>query len=184
LLAGNRASGQCPVYPIALSYQTVANAAEGNTLPDVWIGSQPGQFGWLSWTGDPGEPALVDSLTQPGDSNTDVNPDDPTSHELVPGVWASGRPGVANGKHVRAALDALKNVVIMVPVWDQSRGDGANVACHIAGFANIQITSYQLPSQNRITAVFLGFTGCGIVTSVPARKAPRVLEVAQLCLRN
>ena len=58
----------CPVYPIALSAQTLTNAAPGTVLSNIWNGNQPGNFGWLSWTGDPGETTLVESLTQPGNS--------------------------------------------------------------------------------------------------------------------
>jgi hypothetical protein len=43
--------------------------AAGTELTDIWNGSQPGNFGWLSWTGDPGEPTLFESLIEPGDSN-------------------------------------------------------------------------------------------------------------------
>ncbi len=55
-----------------------------------------GNFGLLTWTGSPGEEALVTSLTPPGDSETYVNPDDPADHEVSVGDWIHGKPGVSN----------------------------------------------------------------------------------------
>jgi hypothetical protein len=168
----------CQVYPIALSAQTLTGLQVGAVLTDIWNGAQPGNFGWLSWAGDPGEPTLVDSLTAPGDSSTYVNPDSSTDHQLAVGKWVSSRPGVANGKHVRAALNSLLSIQIVVPVWDQVRGQGDNADYHIIGFAAVQILDYQLPSQNRITAQFLGFVDCGNwTTSVPV-KHDYVFELA------
>lgn len=158
------ARAQCPAYPIALSAQTLANVTPGTVISNIWNGSQPGNFGWLSWTGDAGEPTLVESLSQPGNSYTYINPDNASDHQLTPGHWVSGRPGVANGKHVRANLNALIGVQIIVPVWDQARGEGDNTAYHIIGFATVQLVSYQLPSQNVITAQFIGYSDCGTPT--------------------
>ena len=152
----------CPLYPIALSSQSLANATTGTVITNIYNGAQPGNFGWLSWTGDPDEPTLITSLTAPGDSYTYNNPDNSADHQLIVGDWVSGKPGVSNGKHVRAALDILKGVTIIVPVWDQARGQGDNTAYHVVGFAYVQIISYDLPSQNRITAQFLGFVNCGV----------------------
>jgi hypothetical protein len=161
LLGGPARAQTCAAYPIALSAQSLSTVAFGDVVTNIWNRSQPGNFGWLSWTGDPGEPTLVGSLTQPGDSYTYVNPDNPGDHQLVVGNWVSGRPGVANGEHLRAALNALIGVQIIVPVWDQARGQGDNAACHICGFACVVILSHKLPSQNEITAQFLGYADCG-----------------------
>jgi hypothetical protein len=71
----------CPAFPIALSAQTLSGVPTNTSITDIVNGDQPGNFGWLSWTGDPGEPTLVVSLTTPGDSTNYVNPDDATDHE-------------------------------------------------------------------------------------------------------
>jgi hypothetical protein len=160
LLASPAQAQTCSLYPIALSAQTLTNVAPGTIINDIWNGSQPGNFGWLSWTGDPGEPTLFESLLTPGDSNTYVNPDNADDHEINTGDWISGKPGVSNGKHVRAALDALIGIDIVVPVWSEVRGQGSNVAYRISGFAIVQIISYSLPSQNRISARFIGYASC------------------------
>src|SRR5438105_14316666 len=76
LLLSPAASAQtCPLYPIGLSSQTLSNLAAGTVISDIYNGTQPGNFGWLSWAGSPSESTLVSSLTAPGDSSTYVNPD-------------------------------------------------------------------------------------------------------------
>src|ERR1035437_9055717 len=65
----------CDLYPIALSTQTLANVTEGTVIYDIFNGTQPGNFGWLSWAGSPDEPTLVRSLSGAGDRSTYVNPD-------------------------------------------------------------------------------------------------------------
>jgi hypothetical protein len=160
LLAGSAQAQPCSLMPIALSAQTLAGVAPGTVLTNIWNGSQPGNFGWLSWTGDSGEPTLYVSLLETGDSSTYTNPDNADDHVVNTGDWISGKPGVSNGKHVRAALNALIGVEIVVPVWDEVRGEGDNVAYHVSGFAIVKIISYDLPSKNRITARFVSYTVC------------------------
>jgi VCBS repeat-containing protein len=151
----------CALYPIALNANTIANAQVGQALPDVLNGTGPGNFGWMSWTGAQGVPALVNSLTPPGNSNTYINPNNSADHTISVGDWVRGSAGVSNASSIRKALDALKPLVITVPVWDQATGQGANLTYHITGYAKIQITDYRLPGQNRISAIFWGYqTSC------------------------
>jgi hypothetical protein len=138
----------------------VLGVIPGQPLPDIYNGTGPGNFGWLSWTGEQGVPALVNSLTPPGDSYAYVNPFDPNDHSLSPGDWVHGRPGVANARSVRDALDVLESMVIDVPVWYGATGQGSNLKYYVLGFARIQITDYRLPGQNRISAIYLGLTSC------------------------
>jgi hypothetical protein len=88
----------CELYPIALSVHTLKGVAAGAKLPDILNGAQPGHFGWLTWTGSPGTPALVASLTPPGDSFTYVNPDNPTDHQVSVGMDPSQT--VSNSRNV------------------------------------------------------------------------------------
>ena len=133
----------------------------GAILPDVYNGTGPGNFGWLTWRGDPSVPTLATSLTPPGDSATYVNPSDPTDRTISVGDWVQGRPGVANSSQGRAALDALIGQDITVPVWDVANGQGNNSAYRMTGFARVRLTAYRLPGQNRISARFLGSAPCG-----------------------
>jgi large repetitive protein len=154
------AISSCELYPIALHTSTIQGVAPGTLLPDVFNGSQPGNFGWLTWTGANSVPSLIISLTPPGDSGTYTNPDNSADHTVSIGDQVQGRPGVANTSEVRDALDLLKTQDIVVPVWDVATDQGANTRYHIVGFARIRITDYRLPGQNRITARFLGFARC------------------------
>ena len=106
----------CQLYPIALSQTTVAQATVGRPLPDVLDGTQPGNFGWLTWTGNPSAPTLAKSLTPPGDSVTYINPLHPADHVVSVGDGVSGAPGTKNSQAVRTALTGLKTNTITVPV--------------------------------------------------------------------
>jgi fibro-slime domain-containing protein/RHS repeat-associated protein len=161
-------SGTCQLYPIALSAESLAGAGPGQLLPDIYNGQQPGNFGWLSWDGAPGEPALVASLTPPGNSSTYINPNDPADQLLSVGDWVSGRPGISNSNQVRQTLDTLLTLDIDVPVWDAASGAGNNFQYRVSAFARVRLTSYHLPGQNRISAQFLGYScGTGPVTPTP-----------------
>jgi hypothetical protein len=150
----------CELYPIALHTSTIQGVAPGTLLPDVFNGSQAGNFGWLTWTGANSTPSLITSLTPPGDSGAYTNPNNPADHTVSAGDQVQGRPGVSNASGVRDALDTLKTRDIVVPVWDVATGQGANTKYHVVGFARIRITDYRLPSQNRISARFLGSVSC------------------------
>ena len=155
--------GACELYPIALHQATVDAHGPGDALGDVYNGSGPGQFGWLTWAGANDVPTLATSLTPPGDSDTYVNPDAAGDHVVSIGDWIEGRPGVGNAAAVREALDQLREIEegIVVPVWDEVRGaGGANVDYRTVNFARLRLTDYRLPRDNRISAVFLGYERC------------------------
>jgi hypothetical protein len=61
---------------------------------------------------------------------------------------------VANSKSVRDTLDAFKALTLTVPVWDTATDQGSNTRYHIVSFARIQITDYQLPGQNCVSAIY------------------------------
>ena len=161
----------CELYPVALSVRSLEGAAPGTEVLDILNGAQPGNFGWLTWIGNPSTPTLVASLSAPGNSSTYVNPDDPADREVSVGDWIHGKPGVSNGKKIREALDALRTSEITVPVWDEVRGHGATVAYRVAAFARVRLLSYRLPGQNRISARFLGYVSCAASNRPPAVEA-------------
>ena len=160
LTLASTALGQCELYPIAISAQTLANVQDGTVIYDIYNGTQPGNFGWLSWAGSPDEPTLVASLSVPGNSSTYVNPGDANDHVVSVGDWVQGKPGVSNSHEVRDALNDLEDYEIVVPVWDQVRGQGSQAAYRVSGFARVHILGYRLPSQNRISVLFLGYASC------------------------
>ena len=161
------ASTACQLYPIALSATSLSGVTAGNAINDIYNGTQPGNFGWLTWAGSPNVPTLVKSLTPPGDSSTYVNPDDSSDKEVSVGDWVQGKPGVSNSSNVRSVLDELKSTDITVPVWNQTRGQGNNANYRVSAFARVRLLSYQLPGQNRISARFLGYVQCPIVANQP-----------------
>src|ERR1051325_1373014 len=148
------------LYPIALHQKNVAGMKVGDLLPNIYNGVRPGNFGWLTWAGSPNEPTLVKSLTPPGNSQTYVNPFNRRDHFVSVGDWVQGKPGVTNSREVRQQLDVLKQIDIVVPVWDRAMGGGHYSFYHVVGFAKVRITDYRLPNQNRITARFLGMVDC------------------------
>jgi hypothetical protein len=156
LMIAGAAQAQTNVYPIAVSTNVLSSANAGDVILDIFNGTQHGNFGWLTWTGDNSETALVASLTGAGNVSAYINPDDPSDNNLSVGDWVLGRPSASNSIGVRDALDALEDSEIMLPVWDQVRGSGSSAAYHICGFTRLKIIGYRLPGQNRITVRFLG----------------------------
>jgi hypothetical protein len=122
------ADPSCELYPIALHVSSLAGRPPGALIADVYNGNGPGNFGWLSWTGQPGEPRLAGSLTPPGDSQTYVNPADPKDRVVSVGDWVPGKPGVSNSRAVRDALDRLKTIDATLPVWDAAAGTGSGAS--------------------------------------------------------
>ena len=115
----------CDLYPIALDLRTLQNASPGAVLPDILNGTEPGNFGWLSWNGQLGLPTLARSLTPPGDSGRYVNPQNPADRDVSVGDSVRSQTGAVNALAVRKALDLLKTLDARVPVWDQNTGPGA-----------------------------------------------------------
>jgi Flp pilus assembly protein TadG len=170
----------CDLYPIALHTSTLDGKATGAELGDIYNGAGTGNFGWLTWFGSPNVPTLATSLTPPGDSDTYVNPNDSSDTNVSVGDWVQGSPGVSNASSVRAALDELMQYDITVPVWDQSTATGNNLTYRVAAFANVRITDYRLPNQNRITANFLGYNTTCTTFTYPPPPPPTDGEPCQL----
>jgi hypothetical protein len=89
-----------------------------------------------------------------------VNPYDPADNTPSVGDWVNGRPGTANSKQLRQALDNIMPLIITVPVWNQAQGQGNNIEYQISSYAQVQISDYHLPGQDRISAVYWGAASC------------------------
>ena len=76
------------------------------------------------------------------------------------GDWVQGKSGVSNSREVRNALDALKAIDIVVPVWRKVNGSGAHAIYQVDSFALVRLIDYQLPQQARIAVRFLGYKTC------------------------
>lgn len=155
--------GACELYPIAVHTSTLNGLQVRHEVADILNGAGTGNFGWLAWNDDQGNSRLVQSLIAPGASTSYTNPATPGDHLLNVGDEVRGRTGVDNSAEVRQALDGLveHGDLIVAPVWDQAAGQGSNLRYHIAGFAWVRLTSYQLPGQNRISVQYFGKATCG-----------------------
>jgi hypothetical protein len=145
------------VYPIAVKAQEFD--LTGKTLYDMYVGVEPGNFGWLSWNGTMSEGYLCASLAYPGESSVDyINPYDSGDYTLSVENWVWGRPGIANSSCVRDQLDYFKNnedAPMTIVVWDATQFSGSDAQYRIKGFAKFILTDYCLPGQNRISGKFI-----------------------------
>ena len=143
------------VYPIAVNVQNFQ--PDGRTLYDMYVGAQPGNFGWLSWNGTMSEGYLQLSLTEPGTSQDYINPVTGNNEPLAKDKWVWGRPGVANSIAVRDAIDYFQDhrIPITIVVWKEVRYSGSDAQYLVAGFAKFIITYYHLPGTNEIMGKFI-----------------------------
>src|SRR6266850_5025617 len=138
----------CPLYPVALSADLFTNAQPETVILDIQRGTDSGNFGWLTWTGDPNESTLAASLTGSGNSETYTNPTNAEDHAVSVGDLVQGKPGASNSSAIRDALDALDSTEIIVPLFAQATGEGDSVTYQVSGFARVRIIVAR-PSQNR-----------------------------------
>ena len=85
-----------------------------------------------------------------GSRRRQVEWDDPGDRALSVGDWVRGRPGVANSGAVRAALDGLKAIDVVVPVWDAAAGLGSDaiaVQCDITDEASVTAAVEQVVAE-------------------------------------
>jgi len=57
------------------------------------MGTLPGQYAWLTWSGATDQPTLIGSLIPPGDSQTYVDPLHLSSTPVGIGSWVAARVG-------------------------------------------------------------------------------------------
>jgi hypothetical protein len=141
------ASSASGLFPIALSADTFTDE-NGDGIPDVhfeqtdptytyriWENKQtaPGNFGYLSWNGDPSETTLVANMQDPSRS----------------GPWSAGdnipgATGTIASSNVQSALQQYVNsgTPVTIPVFDSVSGTGKNATYHIKGFARFRITAF------------------------------------------
>lgn len=165
----------CAVYPITFPDNVLSGLSAGQQF-DIYAGSNPGNFGWLSWAGPVNEPTLETSLTPPGDVCTYINDFDCDDESLSEGDWVNGKTGISNSSGVREKLDILTGQPILIPVWGSVYGQGNNVYYKVVAFAEVEIVDYRLPRDNRITAKFLGYATCGGVTNNPPLADDQTLQ--------
>ncbi len=138
----NEAPISCELYPIAVSLKSLDGIQEGDSIT-LLSGSEPGEFGWLSWDGyKKDEKELAESLKQPGDSHTYCNPDDYEDSVVSVGDWVLSAYKIKKDKYLSDPLDQLIGEPIVLPIWDKTRGYKSKLAYRVSGFATFTITDY------------------------------------------
>src|SRR5688500_9784032 len=97
----------CPLYPIALPFDALGGLTPGTRVARLPRGVGHGNFSWLTWAGGTDAPTLAQSLSPPGDSDSFVEPGEPTDRQPDAGDWVQGAPGSMNASAVRTQLEAL-----------------------------------------------------------------------------
>ncbi|MEJ2211556.1 MAG: hypothetical protein P8129_21325 [Anaerolineae bacterium] len=144
-----RACGADCLLPIA--FHTLPFTMTEGSCYNIWNGAGKGNFGWLNWTSQ-GFDYQWGACT-PNTLEFDLSPNQCHSGLVAFGDWIAGTVGrnVTEPKVGNALKDWIDSGdAATVVVWDQSRGEGCDVAqsplqYRAAGFARVQILSYQLP---------------------------------------
>jgi len=110
----------------------------------------PGNFGWLTWAGSPNANTLGVSMTPPGDSNTFINPHDPSDRTLNIGDWVEGATGNMASLHQELNEYWVNTGEVMIfPLYDGYEAQGANANYRVGGFAAVVITGYDFGGQDK-----------------------------------
>jgi len=150
----------CQIYPIALPKASVDGLSPGALINQLERGTGPGNFSWLTWTGANDAPTMAGSLTPPGDSDTYVDPDDASDRLLNIADWAQGSPGSMNSNAIRDAMDVLKTIDIILPVWDGTRGQGSRFDYRVQRFVTVRLRDYRLTGNGWLTVEYKGEATC------------------------
>jgi len=169
---GQVESGGCVLWPMGMS-TTAANwpngHPKGTDLESVLDVTDPGNFGWLSWSGSPSASTLATDLTNPNNSLSNyTNPLDPHDHTVSVGDWVPGAQGWMQS--VVDEIESLNDRYIRIAVFDtnsDTAGD-PNGSCHgnncyfrIIGYAIVQVDGEMNASDKSLPAKFIRFdTSC------------------------
>jgi hypothetical protein len=160
----------CAVCPIALNWDIiddlVAGTEEDTSLENIWNGTGPGQFGWLTWPGDDSSAGsavyLAYALNNCNVSKWEyVNPDDFDDQILNIGDPIVGNTGVSDASAVEAILESYIawEEPIRVAVWESVDDQGgSDIRYILRGYAEVIITDYDLSGQGWISATFVSYS--------------------------
>jgi hypothetical protein len=123
----------------------LANTADDKKNPG------PGNFGWLSWTGQNATGILATSICTPN------NPALSFPVDIV------GEPGKHNGDDVRACLDKwiASGATVLIPVYDSCEPcNGNNASYHVTGMAAFVLTGYDGsgPAIDNLKGIYQGYS--------------------------
>lgn len=153
------------LFPIAFDVRTFTDVNEDGTVDErdviyydddpthryrIWDKSSnkpSGNFGWLSWNGDPSNTTLIYNMQHPENSGTWYVGDN------VPGAQ-----GVMESSGVRSTLDSYisSGTPVNIPIYDTTSGSGNNATYHIIAFARFRMVGYNSQGNDKyIDGVFL-----------------------------
>lgn len=119
------------------------------TITDASLNT-PGNFGWLTWNGAQNEPTLETSVCTPN------NPGFTLPAYILGSTGAKNGGGVSNSG-INACLDNYLNnqTEVLIPVYDNVSGQGANTQYHIIGVVAMKIVEVNwAPSVKSIKGYF------------------------------
>ncbi len=138
------------LFPIAVKQELFA-PDDGKIVPNkiyrLWDKDNAtyGNFGWLTWDGDPSQTTLVANMNDTSRS----------------GPWAvgdeiPGSSGVQNSSAARAAMNARldrnqddRPSQVYLPIYDYTTGSGNNLSYHIVGFGIFWLTDYNFHGSDK-----------------------------------
>jgi Flp pilus assembly protein TadG len=132
--------------PVAMSPPTNMVPGDVYNITDGMDG--PGNFGWLSWTGDNAANILSSSV---------CNPDNP---EITVPLYVPGNPGKKNRADLRDCLNEYieQGTTLLIPIWDGTHpGNGNNAQYRIIGFAAMVLSHISQPAVDNIQGAFIEF---------------------------
>jgi hypothetical protein len=144
----SNAAGRCEALPIALHKNVATKMQDEGGEHDMLQGNyeSSGGFGWLSWKGAQSNGYLIEELSNPRLSGHDfINAHDTTDTDLSIGDYITSLTGVNNSSGVREQLELLMGQTVLIPVYDNVPGNGANAAYHVHSFARVRIGASDLP---------------------------------------
>lgn len=163
--ADNSTAASCGLLPLGLSFETLKDQQAGEVFDEIQPSGLPGHFLWLSWNGDPSSVTLENHLNDAAE--TYVNPEDPEDHVLNRDDWVYGHPGLSISGKVRDALSSKIGADWVLPVWEESRGEGSHLQVRVLAFARVHLLEAAFTPKLSIRFTFLGFTACNEVNLPP-----------------
>lgn len=124
-LLGGAVGGPVPEGTVYVYFHDASHASLPEKTCNAWAGHMdvPGGFGWLSSDG-----------TCQGNYTADG--------------WISADPGKSQNE-CRSTFAGALGTVVLVPIFDQVTGTGANAQYHIAGFAGFELLGYRITGAMR-----------------------------------
>ena len=133
----------------------------GALVQDILNGTQPGSFGWLSWTGDNGEPTLARSMPRPATATATSTP---IRRRTTLSRWATGSALALvspTAPRFEGRSTSSNRSTLLFPYGMRQPARVRMRVTEWAGFARVRLVDYRLPGSNTITVQFLGYVACG-----------------------